>query len=308
MKTKFLAVLLLLIFSGCVKKDTVIPSDISIDNLIPEPTPLAPNENLTYFFPIIQVGEKRTLQGLAKAYGSITAVEADSLGIKWFYDYGLRYPSPKLGDAEYIPFFWCDQYPSLKWPTQYNYFDALANLPDGYDGYLLFLNEPDLRGGDVDGWQCDRTPRQAAYIYKAVRQECPKCIIIGPAPSHIDYLQGWPWLREFYTIIGKMGLKPPDIAAAHDYTEQSGDKLIESLFAVLGQFDGSPEIVWVTEFATCDPVLAHETIEFYKKDERVERYAWFTGRGYPAATCINLLASETNKLQPVGEVYKEAYP
>ncbi|MEL0099664.1 MAG: glycosyl hydrolase [Opitutae bacterium] len=303
---RLLIVLLVLLFVSCRKTPNV-----KIDDLIPEPTPemrtAVTSPSYTYFFPIIISDSRPTQQGLAKAYGAVTASDVDRLNIEWYYDYGLRYPSPVLGDAEYIPFFWCDQYPALKWPTQYNYFDSLAKLPDDYNGYLLFLNEPDLRGGDVDGWQCDRTPRQAAYIYKALLAECPNCIFIGPATSHIDYLQGWPWLREFYETIYKMGLKPPQIAAAHDYTEQSGSELVNSLFRLLDLFPGAAKKVWITEFATCDPNLARKSIEFYQSDERVERYAWFTGKGYPASPCINLINS-TGVLQPVGDVYQQAYP
>lgn len=298
------AVLLLLSLSSC--SDTNDKLDVSIEQLIAEPTPTA----VIYrkFFPLVQSSsESPTLQGLASAYGRLTDEQAIDLGIQWFYDYGLKYPFPKLGNASYIPFFWCDQYPALSYPAVYNYFDALAKLPDGYSGYLLFLNEPDLRGGDVDGWQCDRTPRQAAYIYKAVLRECPKCKIVGPAVSHIDYLQGWPWLKEFYREIQQMGLRKPDVAAVHDYTGQNGLVIVDSLFKALEGYSDAPKKVWITEFSTCNPDLAKRNIELYKSDGRVVRYAWFTGKGYPAADCYNLIGADDLK-QPVGSVYTEAYP
>lgn len=298
---KILLLILLVLFVSC--DDDINPSVL----LAPEPTPTA--VTYSYYMPLVRENEKQnvTLPGLAKAYGQVTAANVSDLKIKWYYDYALRYPFPKDLGIEYIPFFWCDQYPSLKWPTDYNYFDQLAKLPDGYSGYLLFLNEPDLRGGDVDGWQCDRTPRQAAYIYKAVKEMCQRCVIVGPNVSHIDYLQNWKWLREFYEQIELLGLEPPDIAAVHDYTEQPTQKMITSLFILFSQFDDTPETMWVTEFATCNTDLAKQNIEYFKSDDRVERYAWFTGKGYPAAPCINLLSNDGLN-QPVGDVYREAYP
>lgn len=275
----------------------------------PEPSPLPTMEAAVavpdLYFPVV-TGGPPPIQGYARAYGALQPGDAARLGIEWYYDYGLRWPPPALDNgAAYTPFFWCDQYPALAWPTHTDYFAALAALPDGYHGDLLILNEPDLRGGDVDGWQCDRTPRQAAYIYKAIKAECPHCRLIGPAVSHIDYLQGWPWLRDFYSEVSRMGLPPPDVAAIHDYTGQHPALIVDSLFAMLAEFPGAPDTAWVTEFATCEPDLAARAIDFYTADPRIERYAWFTARGYPALPCINLLTAD-GALSPVGEIYSGA--
>lgn len=275
----------------------------------PEATPLPTMEAAistvitTLYFPAVVTGGPPPAQGYARAYGALQPGDAARLGIEWYYDYGLRWPFPALDNgAAYVPFLWCDQYPALAWPTRSDYFEALAALPDGYSGDLLILNEPDLRGGDVDGWQCDRTPRQAAYIYKAIKAECPDCRLIGPAVSHLDYLQGWPWLQAFYEEIGTMGLPLPDAAAIHDYTNQHPALIVDSLFAMLSEFPGAPGTVWVTEFATCEPDQAARAIDFYTADPRIERYAWFTARGYPALPCINLMDTD-GRLTPVGEIY-----
>jgi len=258
------------------------------------------------YIPAVTNGEPE--QGYAKAYGSLQVGEATRLGIEWYYDYGLRYPFPVLDQAEYVPFLWCDQYPALKWPPTTDYFERLTRLPSGYRGNLLFLNEPDLRGGDTDGWQCDRTPRQAAYIYKAARAQCSGCVFVGPAVSHEDYIHGWLWLRDFYNQLMGMGLPLPNVAAIHTYigTEPPG-RIVDSLFTVLAGYPNAPSTAWVTEFGVCDPAQARAMIEYYKSDTRVKRYAWFTAVGSPSA-CINLL-NEQRQLTPVGEVYvSTAYP
>jgi len=285
------------------------PPDIEISET--HDTVLYTTSELVYlYFPITIASEvKPPERGIAKAYGSLLQGEANKLHLEWYYDYGLRWPPVALDNgAEYVPFFWCDQHPANKWPTVYSYFDALGKLPSGYSGDLLFLNEPDLRGGDVDGWQCDRSPRQAAYIYKAVLSMCPNCRIIGPTPSHIDYLNGWPWLKGFYNEISNLGLRCPDVGAIHDYTQLDPNVLVDSFFETIAEFDCHPTSVWVTEFSSCDSNRTKEAIEFYRSDYRVERWAWFTATGYPASPCYNLIDLSTRELTPNGRVFSSGYP
>lgn len=251
------------------------------------------------WLPVVALPEP--VQGYARAYSSITPAQAKALRIGWFYTYVLT-PS-QLGNAQFVPMFWCDQYPSLAHPPLIDYFEAFQQYySSSYSGYMLFLNEPDLAGSDVDGGQCDRSPRQAAYIYAALLDACPNCIFIGPAASHIDYLRGWPWLREWYREIDRLDLRYPDIAAIHDYTSLHPSLVVDSLFSMLSEFPGSPRRAWVTEYGTCDPARLAQAKDYFTADPRIERYAWFTAMGYPNQPCLNLL-STTGDLTPVGEVY-----
>ncbi|MBP6471214.1 MAG: hypothetical protein KBE23_06455 [Chloroflexi bacterium] len=293
-------ILVLLLLPACAPQPEPLPAPLPTAEMVVAPRPL--------YFPAVIIGSE-PVRGYARAYGALLPGEATRLGIEWYYDYGLRWPPTLLDNgAEYVPFFWCDQYPSLAWPTRHDYFAALNKLPDNYSGPLLFLNEPDLRGGDIDGLQCDRTPRQAAYIYKAVRAQCPRCRIIGPAASHEDYLAGWPWLKAFYAEITRLHLPCPDVAAIHDYTDQPPAAIVDSLFAALENYECAPQTAWVTEFSTCSADRARRMMAYYEQDSRIERYAWFTAVGYPAAPCYNLLDKDRN-LSAAGEVFAPAaYP
>lgn len=278
---------------------------------MPQPQPLptaeAPIEvqqiegshtNYTVWLPVIQTPSP--VRGWAKAYSDLTNEEIKKLNIEWYYDYMLHYPFPQR-DIEYIPFLWCDIYPSLKYDNPViNYFEKLKLLPENYSGYLLFVNEPDLKGSITDGGQCERTPRQVAHMLLATREICPKCIIVGPAISHEDYRANWTWLRAFYEEVKSLKIKPPEIAAIHTYLEEKPNLIIDSLFMMLLEYKNSPTKVWVTEFATKNPKQMEYMINFYKNDSRVERYAWFTARNWQAD-----LITRDGELTQLGIQYKK---
>jgi len=241
------------------------------------------------------------MQGWARAYSDLTNAEMKKLGIEWYYDYNLRYPLPHRAGAEYVPFLWCDIYPSLAYgKAAIRYFDALQKLPPDYSGYLLFLNEPDLPGSIVDGGQCERTPRQAAYMLKATRELCPGCVLVGPVVSHKDYFHGWPWLTEFYREARAIGVRLPEVSAIHTYLDEDPQLIIDSHFRLLRQFPGAATTAWVTEFASADPAQVERMIATYQADPRIERYAWFTARGWRAEMS---LIDGAGRLTPVGEVW-----
>lgn len=296
------SLLIIVLLSSCSPRPEPLPAPLPTAEAVQEAAP-----EFVAWLPVVGSGGE-PIQGYARAYAPISPAQARALRIDWYYTYAL--PHSRLGAAQFVPMFWCDQYPANKWPTQVDYFDVFRQHygPD-YSSFMLFLNEPDLAGGDVDGGQCDRTPRQAAYIYKALLAECPHCIFIGPATSHIDYLRGWPWLKAWYAEIRRMGLRPPDIAAIHDYTSQHPGLIVDSLFEALAQFPDAPTTAWVTEYGTCDPARLAQAMAYFTADPRVARYAWFTAKGYPNQPCLNLLDG-SDGLTAVGEVYsgQAAYP
>jgi hypothetical protein len=245
------------------------------------------------------VARPEPVRGWAKAYSNLSDDELAALGIEWYYDYALRYPLHHRAGVEYIPFLWCDIYPALRYEAPViRYFDALAKLPEDYSGYLLFLNEPDLRGGRNDGPQCERTPRQAAYMLLAAREVCKNCIMVGPAVSHEDYRAGWRWLAAFYDEVRRLGVKPPEVAAIHTYLPEAPKLIVDSLFGLLATYEGAPTTAWVTEFAGGEAQSAR-MIAYYESDPRIERYAWFTARGWAAD-----LITQDSQLTPLGEIYR----
>jgi hypothetical protein len=267
---------------------------------LPEVAPQVAPEHVAWL-PVVTTPKVEPVRGWAKAYSNLSNAELERLGVGWYYDYALRYPFPKRGNVEYVPFLWCDIYPSLAYgkPT-IRYFDALQKLPADYGGYLLFLNEPDLQGSTIDGGQCERTPRQGAYMLKAARELCPGCIIVGPAVSHEDYRAGWKWLRAFCVEALRIGVTLPEVSAIHTYLPGDPARIVDSHFALLAEFPGAATTAWVTEFATSSPAQARRMIDYYEADPRITRYAWFTAAGW--RDDMVLLDAE-RQTTPVGEAW-----
>lgn len=164
----------------------------------------------TVYLPVIQTLEP--VNGAAWAWVQIPA-DGELLGIEWYYNYGLR--KNPLISAQFIPFLWCDRWPPHDYANGNDYFQMWREHKlTNYKGYALILNELDLEGTETGG-QCDRTPRQAAYIYKQALALCPGCIWVGPAVSDMDYRAGWPWLKQFYNYLMGWQLPLPPIAAIH---------------------------------------------------------------------------------------------
>jgi hypothetical protein len=281
---KYIIIIISLLFLLGCSKDI---DEVQIDSILPtrESETVA-----SIYIPLVSNGDP--VRGWARAYSDLSSTERNLLGIEWYYDYELRIPE----SYKYVPFFWCDIYPALKYDNPaIIYMDKLKILANtGYSSYLLFINEPDLAGSTVDGGQCERTPRQAAYMLRAVRNVCPNCIIIGPTVSDQDYLVGWRWLNTFYSVLATpefADVKKPEIAGLHTYLSEPPQLIVDSFFSLLSRFPGSPKKVWITEFATNDPHKLQEMIDYYRQDSRIERYAWFTARSWK---------TETNLITPSG--------
>lgn len=230
------------------------------------------------------------------------------LNADWWYDYNVRIDGPQIGNMQFVPYIWCDQWPPHSYDNQTTYyFDVAAahGMDEHYRGYLLFLNEPDLPGSDTGG-QCDMTPRQAAYLYKAIKRKYPHAILVGPSVSHRDYWRGWIWLREWYDLIIEMGLPPPEVAAIHTYLDEPPHLIVDSLFRALAEYPGAPQTAWVTEFGHCDPAVAGAMIDAWQADARIERYAWFIVQDWQWPECLNLLGRD-GELTPVGDAWADRH-
>lgn len=289
------------LLASCAPRPEPLPAPLPTTEAVQEAAP-----EFVAWLPIVTRPEP--VRGLAYCCGSLRPGEAALLNIGWHYDYTLRRPGRSLDNgSQYVPMLWCDIYPALRYDAPaINYFDQLRRLPADYNGYLLFANEPDLRGSIHDGGQCERTPRQVAYMLRSVRQICPGCRVVGPNVSHIDYVRGWPWLSAFYDEVRRLGVRPPEVAAIHDYTGQPPTAIVDSLFALLATFQDAPETAWVTEFGSCDAAWVAEAVATYERDERISRYAYFTGRDWPQTPCLPLLANEG--LSATGQAWVDSLP
>lgn len=212
--------------------------------------------------------------GAAWAWGQ--QVEDEKLlKIEWYYNYGTK-GNPRIR-AQFVPFLWCDRWPPHDYANGTNYFTVWRNQLANYRGYALILNEPDLPGSDSGG-QCDRTPRQAAYIYAQARALCPSCVWVGPAVSDRDYRAGWPWLRQFYNELMGLGAPLPEVSAIHTYLAEDPRLIVDSHFALLAQFPGSAKTAWVTEFGHERAEVVNAMLAVWHGDARVTRWAYFAPR------------------------------
>lgn len=232
--------------------------------------------------------------------------DMDALHAEWWYDYSVI----DKGSPGFVPFFWCSQWPRFAYGDEaVNYFEkAERYLGHDYAGYLLFLNEPDLAGSDQDGGQCEMSPREGAYLYKAVLRDMPHARIVGPAVSHRDYWNNWLWLKSWYEAIEEMGLRPPEAAAIHTYIDSEPPEwIVDSLFNMLATVPNAPKSAWVTEFGSCNPGLVSAMIDTWQTHPRITRYAYFTARGW-SPDCLNLFYSIPGySLTPSGAAWVEAH-
>lgn len=252
------------------------------------------------YIPLVVMPEP--VKGAAWAWEKSPEMES-LLGIEWYYNYSPR-PAPNIRAAFY-PFLWCDHYPSLDYRSDTNLFDLWQeNVPPDYDGPALFINEGDGGGSDTGG-QCERTPHQAVYIYKYAREICPNCVWVGPVTSHLDYLRGWPWQREFYDYLTIMNLPYPDIGAIHTYLVTEHPRLIiDSYFTMLSAYTGAPQTAWVTEFGANDPAMVSLMIDAWDNDPRITKYAYFAPKIPPSSIDYPLtLIDENGFLTYPGMVY-----
>lgn len=223
---------------------------------------------------------------------------------EWYYNYGLI---PYDGvEQEFVPFFHCPIWPPLAYGREAaDYFEiAETALGHDYDGWLLFLNEPNEYGTDTGG-QCEMTPRQAAFFYKSVVTLYPYAEVVGPVVSQHDYPHWW-WMRQWYQWITQLNLPMPAAAAAHFYDAAGTNPihltdLTTSLRELLAEFPGAPDTIWLTEFGTCEASYAQVMLQEIQSLPYVTRYAWYTTRR--GGACTDLYTTPENTLTPVGYVW-----
>lgn len=280
--------------------------------------PLPPEDNIdqvgnVVYLPIVAYYQPNQYQGAAWAgMGARQPLDAEILSIRVAHGWGT-YPtsesvSKRTSDGIlHIQHVWCDLYPPHDYLNGTNLLQrAQDNIPSTYTGPILFANEPDLKGS-LTGGQCDRTPRQVAFLYLQLREMFPNAELIGPQVSHLDWDNNWAWLRAFYNEITNMGLPMPDKMGLHAYSQTNPDDMIQSaLNLAANYYEQSPKI-WITEYGSCNPNMMQAMTSYYRQSPHIEYYFVFTPRWWrdpQFATCLNLFTDmETYQLTPVGYGY-----
>ncbi len=234
----------------------------------------------------------------------------DIMRIGWFHNWGISAINPlKLYDVEFVPMWWCDQWPSdaigdnVKVDFKQLTLDRLGR---DYDGYLLFLNEPDLPPA-----QCDRTPKQGAKYYIWIKENLPNVKLIGPMTSHIDGLNGYPWLIEWRKQVIKMTGQPPKVYAysLHDYMPyHKVGWLTNKLYDLMIKWGDGDKKIWVTEYSKYAPDKMAEATEYFANDPRIERFAGFTPdfKGEELFEQHRFFEWESEELTPIGKAFVES--
>lgn len=247
-------------------------------------------------------GPNETRIGLA--YASINSrqpYEVAQLRADWFQVWTMGRTDYGTG-LERVQHLSCDRRVFWEYGTAAvdQFEQAHMILGADFDGYLLFLNEPDLH------IQCRTTPDQAAFMLRAVQDQFPNAIIVGPQPSHFDYWNNWVWMKEFYNWLDHYDIEPPDIAAIHNYVDDPQIAIVDSFFDnVLAQYPGAPMTVWVTEMGSGYYNVVQAMLVNCLEDRRIERCAYFTPRNTDVVWGSELYVGATAELTRAGHAWMD---
>jgi len=220
--------------------------------------------------------------------------DLDEVGAGWYYTW-TPLPVP-TADSRYIPM------------SYYGLFDD--SLPIDYDGFVLFLNEPNNPAPFGAGIQ----PIEAAKRYADFVQARPNAkLIVGNASSWSSM-----WYIEFLIELNTnyQNTPKPQYYGFHGYVEswitvEQLDKWWTSTEGFIYQYSGVHPEVWITEFAdtTGDTESLQALLAVIGSKSWITRYAYFTNRYDPEAEYIpdgwyNFGLFEGGILSPVGEVYR----
>lgn len=183
--------------------------------------------------------------------------------------------------------------PMLKTTT---FADGLAYLADrNYDGYVMFLNEPEIYNQD------DVSPAVAADMYAALVAALPTAKIIGPNVWWNGPGNGPTWLMTWHTEIVARGLPLPYGYATHYYEFTLPNQpwmaadALRALARSWGEYDAE---IWLPEFTTCKG-SAELRLILAQLDSRLwlNRYAFFASRhnGAEWPTCRYELIDSAGK-------------
>ncbi len=232
------------------------------------------------------------------AYWDDDTVEFEPLWeISWYYDYTILANAAYVNQhpsAEFVPHLYCD-HPKAN-PDVDALAEAVALLGSDYDGYLLWINEPEL-GEEYN--QCGLTDSyEAAQFYIDTKAAFPNAKLIGPnnafqaqlAPYTVIWLTNW--RNAVYDLTCNQSAPIPcgypEMAAygMHIFDENYVENmaLVDDYYSVLTEEWGLEDpLIWITEMTFCYDIPEHvqELVDsIYGLESRafVERYVFFTNR------------------------------
>ncbi|MCB0019496.1 MAG: hypothetical protein KDE09_17015 [Anaerolineales bacterium] len=284
-------------------KPSAAPSPIPIRTLTPSPTPTPSPTAVVTPAPSAIPQPLNPRKGIAATYAWAYDTGFEPFRSGWYYTWSLFPGEWANSSMEFIPM----------WPCHGTVDYVVGSLGADYDGYLLFLNEPDRPE------QCGMSVEEAVDYYLTVRTNLPHAKLIGPQTisSIGGDFAGWTraWREQVRTVTGSY----PELAGygLHIYPLYNGEidtlTVLKDWCQALNDWGevGQSEL-WITEFGvenfdgTPDEVRAEleymvNLFENGVDNCSFDRYAYFTDRRAPAGTNPN------PNPQPGGPNYFDLY-
>ena len=289
----------------------------------PSPLPVTPTStpvltnfvaNHKRFLPLLGRGTDRKKGMVWHYYLNTNMNPFNMMGISWFHRFAPHNDGylPINGQIEFVPFWKCNQF-----NPQY----MVDHLPAGYDGYLLWLNEPET--GWDDGCPPMRDPEVAAEWYIIARATFPDAKFIGPHTYHFDgatHARALAWVTAWRDYVY-------DLSNPHQYPDVTGygihlytnikDLNLQYLDdyhnMMLNWGEGNKEL-WISEFSYCysqAPEKLSLTVSAFESLAHVTRYAYWQDLSDPLAddnprtptVCTETLFTDYTTLSPTGVTY-----
>lgn len=264
------------------------------NNLQPAPTspPIIFTASYTTVLPLLAIDNLPEKKGMVWTYYPLTNIDPwNPMGIGWFYNYSPSLQGLNIvhGQIEFIPFWHCNNFT----PTQ-----MLTRVPATYDGYFLWLNEPDTSPEFPGGCHTLHDPVLAAGFYIEMRQTYPYAKFIGPHtyhgsdPAHQNAVN-WviQWRQEVYdypnsTRPGGIYGEYPDVAGygIHPYHTDRNENIgyVEDFYNQMVSWGEGEKELWVTEFTYCNVQTLTQDIQYtvnaLETRTYIDRYAYWQDR------------------------------
>ena len=222
--------------------------------------------------------------------------DLDMVGAGWYYVWSCD--CTRLNDNKYVPMSYYGLVPEC--------------LPTDYNGFVLFLNEPN----NVAPYGSEIKPIEAAKRYVEFIEQRPNAkLVVGNASvwSSMWYIEFLMELNNTYPNTPK-----PEYYGFHGYVESWVtvdwlEKWWTSTEEFIYYYSGIHPEIWITEFAdtTGNIESFSSLLDVIDSKEYITRYGYFTNRYDPEAEYIPSgwydfnLVNDNGSLTPVGEVYKK---
>ena len=243
-------------------------------------------------------------KGIAAAYAWAYDSGYEPFGAGWYYTWSLFPGEWADSGLQFIPMWPCHGTPDY----------VVGELGADYDGYLMFLNEPERPD------QCTHTIAEAVDYYLMVRNALPQAKLIGPQTIGSTNLNFAAWTSAWRDAVHQRTGSYPDVAGYgfHVYphflngaatTRQVMQTWCDGL-ASWGDL-GSKEI-WVTEFGVHNfdgsPAQVQNQltnmVDLFENgmgECQINRYAYFTDRR------AGIEGAPTPTIEPGGPEYFDLY-